>query len=115
MNSVVKCVTVFLLLSNVYFTTATTVNRVAVIGSDVVFPCESSFAPPWAKVGPKLGQYKTLMVNGKKHPNLKDPRITFSNQGDVYQLDIRDLAAKDAGTYVCDGDNPVSYLLNVVR
>ena len=90
-------------------------NRVSVIGSNVVLQCNSSFAPPWARIGPKPGQYKSLFVNGRKHPNLNDERISFSNNRLVYKVLIKGVLASDAGTYVCDGDQPVSYILNVIR
>ena len=87
----------------------------AVSKTNVSFQCNSSFPPPWAKIGPKPGQYKTLMVNGQKHPNLKDSRIVFTRNQNDFKLLIAGVVASDAGNYVCDGDQSVSYLLNVVR
>ena len=98
---------------------ASTSSRLSVIsavsGSAVVFSCDSSFPPPWAKVGPRPGDYKTLALNGRRHPNFLDERFAFSSRGSTYDLTVGRVEAADAGRYVCDGQSSVAYLLNVVR
>ena len=78
----------------------------------VRFPCHSTFPPVWAKVNPT---YKTIALNGKKHPNFRDDRFSFSNDESIYELRINRVKAADVGTYVCDGSKSVSFSLNVVR
>ena len=91
------------------------VNQLAVVGTEVDFQCNSSFPPPWAKIGPKLGDYKSLAFVGKKHPNFKDSRFSFTNQGSLYKMKIQEISIADSGNFRCDGDQPTSYLLSVVR
>ena len=90
-------------------------QKTAISGSSLSFSCESSFAPVWAKVDTKQGQYKTLAISGKKHPNFHDSRFEFSELDSGFKLEIKNVGASDAGTYVCDGSKSYSYLLTVVR
>ena len=96
---------------------AKTITKVSFTGSEVIFSCESSFPPAWAKVNPKVGEYKTLAfaMSGQKHPNLKDPRISFSRSKSLHELRIERVSAADVGNYVCDGDQSSTFLLNVIR
>ena len=82
------------------------------LDSAVRFHCHSTFPPVWAKVNPT---YKTIAVNGKKHPNFRDDRFGFANEESIYELRIDKVKAADVGTYVCDGSKSVSFSLNVVR
>ena len=83
--------------------------------STVRLPCHSSFPPVWAKVSAKEHKYKTIALNGKKHPNFRDDRFGFANEESIYELRIDKVKAADVGTYVCDGSKSVSFSLNVVR
>ena len=84
-------------------------------GSSLVFSCDSSFAPVWAKVNTRQGIYKTIANNGKKHPSFYDSRFKFSETKSAFTMEIDKVVSSDAGTYVCDGTKSFSYLLTVVR
>ena len=84
-------------------------------GSSVELECISSFPPPWSKIGPRIGDYKTIGVSGKKHPKWEEPRFFFSNDETVYKIKITDVKLVDAGTYVCEGDTATSYVVSVIR
>ena len=90
-------------------------NHLAIAGTSIEFNCNSSFPPPWAKIGPKLGDYASLALSGKRHPNFKDERFAFSVLNTRYTLKINDVKILDAGNFRCDGDQPVSYTLGVIR
>ena len=90
-------------------------NVMTFVGSKIEFACDSSFPPPWNKIGPKPGDFESLGFNGQKHPNFKDERFIFVRENSVYKLGIDDLRISDAGNYRCDGAEPVSYSLSVVR
>ena len=83
-------------------------------GSNKVIKCNSSYAPPWSKTGSE-GEYQIIGVGGKKHPQLKEARFTFTNEGNVYSLRISDVRLSDAGKFVCGSDNPNTYVVTVLR
>ena len=102
-------------LSLSYHVSATETQLCLSVGSTIVLDCVSSFAPPWSKIGPKIGDYRTIGVNGKRHPKWKEPRFVFNNEKSVYKITINELSLSDAGTYVCEGDSSTSYVLSVIR
>ena len=112
MIAIVVCL---LFASVLNVSSGTSMNHLAIAGTSVKFHCNSSFPPPWAKIGPKLGDYTPLAMVGKRHPNFKDNRFTFSDTNTRYTLKIDNVKPVDAGNFRCDGDQPISYNLGVVR
>ena len=54
-----------------------------------LFSCFSSFPPSWLWFGPKQLRPKTLATAGTQpHPNLKDPRFSFSKEETEYFVQI---------------------------
>ena len=103
------------LSSSSLFVSSTEVSLCLSVGSSAQLECVSSFAPPWSKIGPRVGDYKIIGVNGKKHPKWDEPRFSFTNEDSVYKIQIEDVRLKDAGKYVCEGDTATSYVLSVIR
>ena len=107
---------VFVIVITLYASAASETASITVLsGSTAQFDCNTSFAPVWAKINTKQGKYKTIAINGKKHPNFRDARFTFTNKETIFKMEISRVSSADAGTYVCDGEKSHSFLLNVVR
>ena len=67
-------------------------------------------------MGPKHGQPKTLAFSGTQpHPSLQDPRFEFSENETNFQLKLKNVKSKDAGTINCQGDSVLQTVLNVLR
>lgn len=108
---------IFLLVVDVSMSTALTNSKTILVGSSLEISCSSSFvSPTWSWVGTKLNQPKTLAFGGTKpHPNLKDPRFSFTQSDSNYFLKITNVKVSDAGTYNCQGDSYHQTTLNVLR
>ena len=91
---------------------ANSVSVTVLSGASAHLSCNSSFPPVWAKVNPT---YKTLAINGQKHPSFNDNRFTFSKKETTYNMKISQVSSLDAGNYVCDGLKSNSFVLNVIR
>ena len=84
------------------------------LGSDVELKCTSSFIPSWNKFGPAMGEFHIIGLNGRRHPNWKESRYSFSDQGEEYSLRIADVRLSDAGKFVCGSEKPVTFVVTVV-
>ena len=101
--------TVFLLTSS----EETHVNFL--LNSDVRLKCSSSFAPSWNKIDVANGGFHVIGLNGKRHPNWKDPRYSFFSRESDHFLEISDLRLSDAGKFLCGSDSPVTFVVTVLR
>ena len=97
--------------------TASTKSVAVLVGSPIEISCASFVVPPmWTWVGPKQNRPKTLAFYGTQpHPNLKDPRYSFSQSESNYVLRISNVELTDAGTINCQGDALHQTLVNVIR
>ena len=107
---------VFTLCLRISWSSAITVSQTALLDSTIQFSCVSSFPPSWMWFASKHQRPKTLTQTGTKpHPNLKDPRFTFTKRENEYFLRLSNIKSTDAGKYVCDGEEYQQFELNVVR
>ena len=86
-----------------------------ILGSEAKLECSSSFAPPWTKAGVSPGDFHIIGFNGKRHPNWKEERYSFTSEGAKFVLTISDFQLKDAGKFVCGSDSPVTFLVTALR
>ena len=115
MTSATNSALTFLLLSLlITFSFASEIFVNFLTGSNQLLNCESTYAPPWSKIGAN-GEYKIIGVNGKSHPNLNEPRFSFTNEANSYFLRISDVRLFDSGKFVCGSDNPITYVITVMR
>ena len=99
------------------FSKATLKSVTVFVGSSVEINCESSLYPPiWSWKGVKQSQPRTLAFAGTQpHPDLNDPRFTFSQNGSSFKLRLNGVKTTDAGTFNCQGGSLQQTLINVLR
>ena len=89
-------------------------DKTITVGSTVNISCQSNIAPTWQWFGPQSKNHKILAINGKKHPDLTDDRITFQKNDLLYSVTIKSSKLSDAGTYACVGDTYATTIVNVI-
>ena len=107
------CATVVIASFAMVFAAAKEVHVNFLLGSKATLVCHSSYPPPWTKMSD--GQMTIIGVNGEKHANWDEPRFHFAKNGSVYSVIISGAELKDAGTYACGSNSPVSFIVSVIR
>ena len=85
------------------------------LGATETIHCQSSYPPPWTKIGSNIGDVKIIGVNGEKHAGWTEPRYSFFKNESSYSIQISDVRLSDAGKFICGSDKAVTFLVTVLR
>ena len=95
---------------------ATATRQVSVlVGSSIAISCQSTLSPSWQWRGSKDNERILALSGVNVHPNLDEPRYSFSKQETKFSILISKVKIEDAGTFICVGDNYVKTVLIVLR
>ena len=109
----IRCLLIF--VASLTLVASEEVHLIFILGTTQTISCQSSYPPPWTKIGRSTGDVTIIGVNGEKHAGWTDPRYTFVKSENVYSIQITDVRLKDAGKFICGSDKAVTFLVTVLR
>ena len=106
---------VLFLVVSLTVVSATEVHRIFILGTTQTISCQSSYPPPWTKIGRTHGDVTIIGVNGEKHAGWNNPRYSFTQNASTYSITISDVRLSDAGKFICGSDKAIAYIVTILR